>query len=88
MLRLIHNRDAAGKYDPNILGLLIGIGTDVAFGFSEIGKKVLLPIAYTGIVGRDIAIVDQFAPRRRIAIATGHPKLVAYFAHRLFRGRA
>src|SRR5580698_9060887 len=57
MLRLIHNCHAAGKYHSNILGLLIGIGMDVAFGFPEFGKKVLLPLAHTAIVGRDIAIV-------------------------------
>jgi hypothetical protein len=30
MLRLIHNRDAAGKHHSNIFGRLIGIGMDVA----------------------------------------------------------
>ena len=88
MLRLIHNCDAAGKYHSNIFGLLIGIGMDVAFGFPEFGKKVLLPLAHTAIVGRDIAIVYQFVPRSYIATAKSSPKLVAYFAHRLLCSRA
>src|SRR5271155_1720112 len=35
VLRLIHNRDAAGKYHSNIFGLLVSIGMDVAFGFPK-----------------------------------------------------
>jgi hypothetical protein len=76
---LIPNCDVAGKYHSNIFGLLIGIGMDVAFGFPEFGQKLLLPLAHTVIVGRDIAIVYQFVPRSHIATAKRSPKLVAYF---------
>jgi hypothetical protein len=88
VLREIHNCHAAGKYHSNVLGLLVGIVMDVAFGFPEFGKKVLLALAHTAIVGRDIAIVYQFVPRSYIATAKSSPKLVAYLTHRLLRSRA
>src|SRR5271163_3961051 len=86
VLRLIHNCDAAGKYHSNIFGLLVGIGMDVAFGFPKVSKNVLLPLAHTAIVGRDIAIVHQSVVCSHITIAIGGPYLVAGVAHCLLCG--
>jgi hypothetical protein len=71
-----------------IFGLLVGIVMDVAFGFPEFGKKVLLLLARTAIVSRDITILYQFVPRSYIATAKSSPKLVAYLTHGLLGSRA